>query len=433
MKRILLLALLLFTIGGTTSAYSQSFLKKLKEKAEKVSGKILGDQQQTQELPIETLSQDTENYNREDNNPALGPNHPEAPRILTFAIGSEQGVIDHEQGRIEVTVDQNIDFNNIAPVFTVGTNAGASGSGINASPASGTRLDPNKDPYFTVIDNQSRSRVYELILHIRGMEIKDLRAGIKQGTMKMTNSMQGFPAAPVIYYFDDYGQMFAMMTNMGTGTIYDYRNNKVILLSAVMTVEKVRETVNKVAADLQTVELKGPTMKELEDAMKNGLKDVEYVYDIYEIPNLAGKLECPLLNNYEAMPEKFLAWSNGRRLPNTTTVAGKPCATFEFRNPESGMAMTYYSWKNINFGGGMKGIVWGQVDSFSESVPAGIFTVPKNYRPHAEYMAEVNAIAEAGGKKFRQHTQQFENIPEFQAIKRFLEAEARAQGITPDF
>lgn len=29
-------------------------------------------------------------------------------------------------------------------------------------------------------------------------------------------------------------------------------------------------------------------MKELENAMKNGLKEVEFVYDVYEIPHLDG-------------------------------------------------------------------------------------------------------------------------------------------------
>ena len=43
MKRILLLTLLLFLIGGTTDAYSQGFLKKLGKKAQEISKTVLGE------------------------------------------------------------------------------------------------------------------------------------------------------------------------------------------------------------------------------------------------------------------------------------------------------------------------------------------------------------------------------------------------------
>ena len=169
-------------------------------------------------------------------------------------------------------------------------------------------------------------------------------------------------------------------------------------------------------------------MKELENAMKNGLKDVEFVYDIYEIPNLDDKLECPLISNYEKMPPAFLSLMNARKLPNTT-IAGKSCFTIEFTEPESGISMLYYCWNNIHFGGGLRGLAWSQVEHFSESVPNGIFFPPKNYRPRAEYQAEINVVVEAAGKKLQQHAQPFMETPEVQALKTFLEAETRAQGV----
>ena len=52
--------------------------------------------------------------------------------------------------------------------------------------------------------------MYEVVLHIRGMEKKDLKAGIKSGTLRMVNTMQGFPQINSTYYFDNYGKLFAM-------------------------------------------------------------------------------------------------------------------------------------------------------------------------------------------------------------------------------
>ncbi len=402
-----------------TLAHGQGLLKKIKQKAEKVLKQQEEKQKKQQtDTTDESLFYVDEFENEEE--PVLGPNSPDAPKLLSFTIGKEKGKFDHEKGTIEITVERDIDFNQIVPYMTAT-------EGASISPKSGQTLNFRKGGYITVRDKEGRKRVYELTLNIRGMEKKDLRTGVKQGTLQMRNTIQGFPEMKCTYYFDHYGKLFAMMTTMGTGAIYDYDKGKITLLSAVPTVEKVKRDVERVA-NLQTIELKEPTMKELENAMKNGLKEVEFVYDIYEIPHLEDKLECPLISNYEKMPPAFLSLMNARKLPHTT-VAGKSCFTLEFADPESGMSMLYYCWNNIHFGGGIRGLAWTQVENFSESVPDGIFLPPKNYRPRAEYQAEINAIVEAAGKKLQQHVQPFMETPEVQALKTFLEAETRAQGV----
>lgn len=418
MKRILLLILLFLAIGTTTDTYSQGFLKKLKQKAEKVSGKVLGDHQQEQQsgqdqqqaLELPQQPQDVENYG-EDDEPVLGSKDPKAPRILSFSIGKETGTINHETGTIDITVEPDIDFDNIVPVYTTGSSA-------IGSPASGKKVG-GEDSYITVKDKAGRKCVYKVIFHIRGMEKKDLVAGVKCGTLKMTSAMQGVPEVKSTYYFDNYGKLFAMITDLGAGTIYDYAAGKITILTAVASVEKVKRVVNQ-AADLQMPDIKEPTMKDVENALKNGLKDVEFVYFSYELPDLDEKLECPIISNYEVMPPSFLARMNARKVANTS-IAGKSCFTLEITDPESGMKMLYYSWKNINFGGGVKDLVWSQVDNFKESVPPGIFSPPKGYRPYAEYQAEVDAIAEAAGKKLQKKAEPLMNAPEFQAIKQFLD------------
>ena len=423
MKRILLLVLLLLAIGGTTDAYSQGFLKKLKQKAEKVSSKVLGeqqtqeqrsgqDQQQALELPLQPQDQDVENYDEGDE-PILGSKDPKAPRILSFSIGKDTGILDHEKGKIDVTVDPAIDFNNIIPTYSVDT-------GISASPASGVRLDPDKAAYFTLRDGAGRQRVYELILHLRGLEIKDLRAGVKCGTLRMRNTMQGYPDIHTTSYFDNYGQTVALINDLRTGTIIDYTTGKIIVLEAVSTIAKLKEIADDVA-NLRKPDMPAiPTMQDLENAQKNGLKDVEYVYTAYEIPGLAEKFPNPLLTDIEVLPASFLARMNARKLP-VTTVARKPCFTLEIISPEGDMRMQSYSWKNISFGGGVKGALWSAVVSFTESVPAGIFSPPNGWRPRAEWQKEADAVSEAAGKTFRRNTEPLANTPEFQAIRQFLD------------
>lgn len=421
MKRILLLTLLLFLIGGTTNAYSQGFLKKLGKKAQEISKTVLGEDgkqktKETEEIdydfpPAEDIYPEEMYAEEEAEEPTLGSTDPNAPRILTFSIGKEKGKIDHKKGTIEITVDPDTDFENIIPVYTTGSN-------VTGSPTSGKRV-VGEDGYFTVKDKAGRKCVYEVILHIRGMEKKDLKAGTKSGTLRMVNTMQGFPKINSTYYFDNYGKLFAMMNDMGIGTIYDYAAGKVTVLTAVTSIEKVKQVTDQ-AASLQIPDIKEPTMKDLENALKNGLKDVEFVYFSYEIPGLDEKLECPIISNYEVMPPSFLARMNARKVANTT-IAGKSCFTLEITEPESGMKMLYYSWKNINFGGGIKGMAWSQVESFKESVPAGIFSPPKGYRPFAEYQAEVDAITEAAGKKLQKKAEPLMNAPEIQAIKQFLD------------
>lgn len=426
MKRILQLTLLLFLIGGTTDAYSQGFLKKLKEKAEKVSGKVLGSQQQEeqsgqdlqqeQELPLQTQDQNLADYGEtEDDGLELGSKDPNAPRILSFSIGKETGILNHEKGTIDITVDPAIDFNNIVPTFSVGT-------GVNASPASGVRLNPDKAAYFTLRDGAGRQRVYELNLHLRGLERKDLRAGVKCGTLRMHNAMQGYPGTYVTYYFDNYGQTLAMINDLRTGTIIDYTTGKVISLEAVSTIAKLKEITDDVA-NLRMPDIPAmPTMQDLENAQKNGLKDVEYVYTVYDIPGLAEKFPNPLLTDIEVLPAFFLTRMNARKLP-PTTVAGKPCFTLEVSSPEGDMRMQSYSWKNINFGGGMKGAVWSAVANFTESVPTGIFLPPKGWRTRAEWQKEADAVAEAANKTFRKNLEPM--AQEFEPIRQFLDEYSR--------
>lgn len=412
MKRILLLTLLLLIIGGTSDAYSQGFLKKLKEKAEKVLGDQRKEQQQTQEFPPQMQNLNTENDD-EDDEPVLGSKDPNAPRILSFSIGKETGILNHEKGTIDITVEPTIDFNNIVPTYTVGT-------GVSTSLASGVRLNPDKEPYFTLRDNAGRQRVYELILHLRGLEIKDLRAGVKCGTLRMRSTIQGFPNIYTTYHFDNYGQTIALINDLRTGTIIDYAAGKIILLEAVLTIAKLREITND-AANLRMPDIPAiPTMKDLEEAQKNGLKDVEYVYTVYKIPGLADKFPNPMLTNNEVLPASFLTRMNARKLP-PTTVAGKPCFTLEFSSPEDDMRMLNYSWKNINFGGGVKGVAWSSVDNFTESVPAGIFLPPKGWRTRAEWQKEADAVSEAANKTFRKNVEPLANTQEFQAIKQFLD------------
>ena len=334
MKRILLLVLLLLVIGGTTDAYSQGFLKKLKEKAEKVLGNQQQEQQsgQDQEQVLESLPQTQDqgagNYG-EDDGPVLGSKDLKAPRILSFSIGKDIGILDHEKGKIDVTVDPAIDFDNIIPTYSVGT-------GVNASPVSGERLAPDKAAYFTLRDEADRQRVYELILHLRGLEVKDLRAGVKSGTLRMRNTMQGYPEIHTTSYFDNYGQTIAMINDLRTGTIIDYATGKIILLEAVSTIAKLKEIAND-AANLRMPDMPAmPTMQDLENAQKNGLKDVEYVYTMYEIPGLAEKFPNPLLTNNEVLPVSMLVRMNAKKLP-VTTVAGKPCFTMEVASPEGDM------------------------------------------------------------------------------------------------
>ncbi|WP_455634245.1 hypothetical protein [Parabacteroides sp.] len=423
MKRIYTLLIIAFIASPPASG--QGFLKKLGKKAQEISKSVLGEDEKkeavqeeeaTFDMPTEDSMYAADTHGDEASSPQapkLGSTDPNAPRILTFALGEEQGIIDHKNGKIEITVSQTFDFEHVVPVYTTG------GSGdITGVPASGKLLKADSDPYFTVRDSKGRTCVYEVVLHIRGMDRKDIRPGIKQGTLRMVNSMQGgYPDVRITYYFDNYGQQFAMLYDIGAGMICDYTNGKVIVLNAVKNIESLRKEVLN-AADLRINELKS-FEKELEDALKNGPKDMEHVYEIHENLDLAGKLACPFISDFEAMPEQLLARSNGRRLPGTTTIAGKPCVAFEFRDPESGMAMTYYSWKNIHFGGGMKGVVYGRVESFSESVPAGIFGVPKGYRPLAEYQKEVEAINKEGEKTLRKHTDPLMQLPEMQALKEF--------------
>ena len=418
MKRILLLVLLFLAIGGTTDAYSQGFLKKLKEKAEKVLGNQQQEQQsgqnqqQVQEIPLQPQDQHVGNYG-EDDEQELGSRDPDAPRIISFSIGKDTGILDHEKGKIEVTVDPAIDFNNIIPTYSVGT-------GVDASPASGIRLDPDKGAYFTLRDGAGRQRVYELILHLRGLEIKDLRAGVKCGTLRMRNTMQGYPEIYTTYYFDNYGQTLAMINDLRTGTVIDYATGKIIVLEAVSTIAKLKEVAND-AANLRKPDMPAmPTMQDLENAQKNGLNDVEYVYTIYEVPALAEKFPNPLLTNNEVLPASFLLRMNARKLP-VTTVAGKPCFTLEISSGEGDMRMLNYSWGNINFGGGVKGLMWIAVVNFTESVPAGIFSPPKDWRTRAEWQKEADAVSEAAGKTFRKNTEPLANTPEFQAIRQFLD------------
>lgn len=417
MKGIYLIFIALLLTAGTTDAYSQGFLKKLKEKAEKVSGKILNnrqqEQQQAQELPPRTQNRDVEHYG-EDDEPVLGSKDPNAPRILSFNIGKEKGILDHEKGKIDVTVDPAIDFDHVVPIYSVE-------SEINASPASGVRLDPGKKPYFTLRDNAGRERIYELILHLRGLEVKDLRAGVKCGTLRMRNTMQGFPDVYSTYYFDNYGQLLAMVNDLRTGTIVDYAAGKIILLEAVSTIARLKEIAND-AANLRMPDMPAmPTMKDLENAQKNGLKDVEYVYTVYEVPHLAEKLANPLLTNNEVLPAFFLRQMNARKLA-VTNVAGKPCFALEVTSPEGDMRAQYYSWKNISFGGGVKGVVWSSVTRFTESVPGGIFLPPKGWRTRAEWQKEADAVSEAANKTFRKNVEPLANTQEFQAIKQFLDA-----------
>lgn len=419
MKR--LYTLLIIALFASPPIYGQGFLKKLGKKAQEISKTVLGEDEKQKEKQAEEIDYDfppaediypEETYPEEEAEaPTLGSTDPNAPRILSFSIGKEKGKIDHKKGTIEITVDPDTDFENIIPVYTTGNN-------VTGSPASGKRV-VGEDSYFTVKDKTGRKCVYEVVLHIRGMEKKDLKAGIKSGTLRMVNTMQGFPQINSTYYFDNYGKLFAMMNDMGTGTIYDYAAGKVTILTAVASIEKVRRIADQ-AASLQIPDIKEPTMKDLENALKHGLKDVEFVYLSYEIPGLDEKLDCPIISNYEVMPPSFLARMNARKVANTA-IAGKSCFTLEITEPESGMKMLYYSWKNINFGGGIKGIAWSQVESFKESVPAGIFSPPKNYRPFAEYQAEVDAIAEAAGKKLQKKAEPLMNAPEIQAIKQFLD------------
>lgn len=418
------MALLLLAVGSTTDAYSQGFLKKLKEKAEKAVGSQQQEQQsgQDQEQMPESRPQPqyqgVETYG-EDDGPVLGSKDPKAPRILSFSIGKDTGILDHEKGKIDVAVDPAIDFDNIIPTYSVGT-------GINASPASGVRLDPDKTAYFTLRDGTGRQRIYELNLHLRGLEIKDLRAGVKCGTLRMRNTMQGYPDVYTTYYFDNYGNTVAYLNDMYTGTIIDYATGKIILLEAVPTIAKLKEVTNDVA-NLQMPDMPAmPTMKDLENAQKNGLKDVEYVYTVYEIPGLAEKFTNPLLTNNEVLPEFMLARMNARKLP-VTTVAGKPCFTMEVASPEGDMRAHYYSWKNIGFGGGVKGVLWSTVVSFTESVPAGIFYPPGNWRTRAGWQKEADAVSEAAGKTLRKNVEPLANTQEFQAIRQFLDEYSKEQ------
>ena len=419
MKRLYTLLIVAFI--SSPPAYGQGFLKKLGKKAQEISKTVLGEDEKQKEKKAEEIDYDfppeEEIYpedmqpEKETEVPTLGSADPDAPRILSFSIGKETGKIDHKKGKIDITVNPDIDFDNIIPVYTTGND-------VTGSPVSGKRIS-EEDRYFTVKDKAGRKCVYEVILHIRGMEKKDLKAGVKSGTLRMINTMQGFPKVNSTYYFDNHGKQFAMMNDLGTGTIYDYAAGKITILTAVASIEKVKQ-VTEQAANLQIPDIKLPTMKELENALKNGLEDVEFIYFSYEIPALEEKLECPIISNYEVMPPSFLARMNARKVTNTT-IAGKSCFTLEITEPESGMKMLYYSWKNINFGGGMKGLVWSQVESFKESVPAGIFSPPKGYRPYAEYQAEADAITEAAGKKFQKKVEPLMNTPEFQAIKQFLD------------
>ncbi|SEG17895.1 hypothetical protein [Parabacteroides chinchillae] len=413
--------LFIIALFASPPIYGQGFLKKLGKKAQEISKTVLGEDEKQKEKEAEEIDYDfppaediypEEMYAEEEAEaPTLGSTDPNAPRILTFSIGKEKGKIDHKKGIIEITVDPDTDFENIIPVYTTGSN-------VTSSPASGKRIG-GEDSYFTVKDKAGRKCVYEVVLHIRGMEKKDLKAGTKSGTLRMVNTMQGFPQINSTYYFDNYGKLFAMMNDMGTGTIYDYAAGKVTILTAVASIEKVRRITDQ-AASLQIPDIKEPTMKDLENALNNGLKDVEFVYFSYEIPGLDKKLECPIISNYEVMPPSFLVRMNARKVANTT-IAGKSCFTLEITEPESGMKMLYYSWKNINFGGGIKGMAWSQVESFKESTPAGIFSPPKGYRPYAEYQAEVDAITEAAGKKLQKKAEPLMNAPEIQAIKQFLD------------
>ena len=419
MKR--LYTLLIIALFASPPIYGQGFLKKLGKKAQEISKTVLGEDEKQKAKEAEEADYDfppaeeiypEEMYPEEEAEaPTLGSADPDAPRILSFSIGKEKGKIDHKKGTIEITVDPDTDFENIIPVYTTG-------SSVTGSPASGKRV-VGEDSYFTVKDKAGRKCVYEVILHIRGMEKKDLKAGTKSGTLRMVNTMQGFPKINSTYYFDNYGKLFAIMNDLGTGIIYDYAAGKVTVLTAVASIEKVKQVTDQ-AASLQIPDIKEPTMKDLENALKHGLKDVEFVYFSYEIPGLDEKLECPIISNYEVMPPSFLARMNARKVANTT-IAGKSCFTLEITEPESGMKMLYYSWKNINFGGGMKGLVWSQVESFKESTPAGIFSPPKGYRPYAEYQAEVDAITEAAGKKLQKKAEPLMNAPEIQAIKQFLD------------
>mgnify|MGYP006946871594 CR=1 FL=1 len=422
MKR--LYTLLIIVLFASPPICGQGFLKKLGKKAQEISKTVLGEEEKQKtgqeekeeagyELPSAEDIYTEEMYPNEEEveAPTLGSTDPKAPRILSFSIGKEKGEINHEKGTIDIEVDPDIDFDNIVPIYTMGSNA-------TSSPVSGKRAS-GEDNYITVKDKAGRQCVYEVILHIRGMEKKDLAAGVKCGTLKMINTMQGFPEVKSTYYFDNYGKLFAMITDLGAGTIYDYAAGKVTILTAVASIEKVKRVVNQ-AADLQMPDIKEPTKKDVENALKNGLKDVEFVYFSYELPVLDEKLECPIISNYEVMPPSFLVRMNARKVANTS-IAGKSCFTLEITDPESGMKMLYYSWKNINFGGGVKDQVWSQVDNFKESVPPGIFSPPKDYRPYAEYQAEVDAIAEAAGKKLQKKAEPLMNAPEFQAIKQFLD------------
>lgn len=169
MKRILLLTLLLFLIGGTTDAYSQGFLKKLGKKAQEISKTVLGEDEKQKAKETEETDYDfppaEEMYPEEEAEaPTPGSADPDAPRILTFSIGKEKGKIDHKKGTIEITVDPDMDFENIIPVYTTG-------SSVTGSPASGKRV-VGEDSYFTVKDKAGRKCVYEVVLHIRGMEKK---------------------------------------------------------------------------------------------------------------------------------------------------------------------------------------------------------------------------------------------------------------------
>lgn len=92
--------------------------------------------------------------------------------------------------------------------------------------------------------------------------------------------------------------------------------------------------------------------------------------------------------------------------------------------------MLYYCWNNIHFGGGILGAGMDPGRKLQRKRTRRHFLTPeKTIVPRAEYQAEINAIVEAAGKKLQQHVQPFMETPEVQALKTFLEAETRAQGV----
>jgi len=68
------------------------------------------------------------------------------PKIMTFSIGENEGVINHDNGTIEVTVGSEANIKELAPQYTIP-------GGTTSSPASGVTQDFTNPVKYTVLSN----------------------------------------------------------------------------------------------------------------------------------------------------------------------------------------------------------------------------------------------------------------------------------------